>query len=196
VTGDPRRGDFDRYYATVTGEILRLEHLVGAFLDLSRSEAMSRGPVDLGRSVATAVALFEPDAEDRGVVLSATTSPDLVVDGDAGRLATVWNNLLSNALGAATNGGRIDVRVAPTTDPRGSGAEVVVHDDGEGMSPDELARVWDPFYSEKDGGTGLGLSIVRSVVERHGGTASIESAPGRGTTARVWLPIGPRQGEA
>jgi len=189
TSGDPRRGDFDRYLATVTGEIGRLEHLVSAFLDLSRSEAMERQPVDLAASIDTAVALFEADAHDRGIRLERRVAPDLVIDGDPGRLATVWNNLLSNALSATARGGTVTIAGDPAPGDRTPGVEVVVHDDGRGMTPEQLARAWDPFYSEKDGGTGLGLSIVRSVVERHGGEVALTSEPGRGTTVRVWLPL-------
>lgn len=190
ATGDPHRADFDRYLATVTGEIGRLEHLVSAFLDLSRSEAMEQGPVDLVASIETAVALFEAHATDRDVRLEREIADGLVVDGDAGRLATVWNNLLSNALSATARGGTVSITTTPIVGPDARpGVEIVVADDGAGMTPEQLARAWDPFYSEKDGGTGLGLSIVRTVIERHGGTATLSSEAGRGTAVRVWLPV-------
>jgi two-component system NtrC family sensor kinase len=71
------------------------------------------------------------------------------------------------------------------------GVEVVVEDNGAGMTPETQARIFDPFFTTKPDGTGLGMSIVRSVVDRHGGRLGVASEPGVGTRVTVWLPTGP-----
>jgi signal transduction histidine kinase len=77
------------------------------------------------------------------------------------------------------------------TRPAGpGGVEVVIEDDGTGMTEETQARIFDPFFTTKPDGTGLGMSIVRSVVDRHGGRLGVASAFGRGTRITVWLPTG------
>jgi signal transduction histidine kinase len=73
---------------------------------------------------------------------------------------------------------------------------VTITDTGSGMSHPTLERIWDPFYSERSDGTGLGLSIVKTVVERHAGSVSASSAPGRGTVMAVTLPRDAEEGRA
>lgn len=183
--GDAARGDFERYYRTVTRELDRLEGVVGAFLDLTRSESLSVEPMDLTRSVEKSVELFSADAADRDVTLTLETVGAFEITGDPARLATVWNNLLSNALAATPKRGRITVSI--TRD--GPAATVRVGDTGAGVDAETLARIWEPFYSGRPDGTGLGLGIVRSVVERHGGQVSATSTPEEGTIVTVTLPI-------
>jgi CheY-like chemotaxis protein len=99
-------------------------------------------------------------------------------------------NLVVNARDAMTNGGRVDI-VTQRIAARGAQAESVqicVRDQGEGMSPEVMARAFDPFFTTKVAGTGLGLAIVRRVTEEHGGSVAIDSKPGRGTEFRVLLP--------
>jgi signal transduction histidine kinase len=97
-------------------------------------------------------------------------------------------NLLLNAVQAMEAGGQLVVRT------RSSGLGVVLEliDTGPGMDADTLAQVFRAFYTTKQGGSGLGLPTARKIVEAHGGTIDIESAPGRGTKVTIWLPAPPR----
>jgi two-component system sensor histidine kinase AtoS len=95
-------------------------------------------------------------------------------------------NLVENALSAVGERGRILLAVRPAED--GEAVEVVVEDDGPGLTEETLARAFEPFFSTKSSGSGLGLALVRRVVEDHGGTASLESLDGRLTRARLRLP--------
>jgi signal transduction histidine kinase len=181
----PGHADFERYYGTVTQELARLEGVVGAFLDLTRSESLSKEPMDLAETLRTSVELFAANAADRGVSLTIETSGPLPVHGDPARLTAVWNNLLSNALAATPAGGRITVRaIGEETE-----ITVTIADTGAGIPPGELERIWEPFYSRRADGTGLGLGIVRSVVERHGGRVAAASTEGEGTMITVRLPL-------
>ncbi len=110
------------------------------------------------------------------------------LQGDHEQLRQVWLNLATNALEAMGEGGTLIVRTR-----EGDGEQVVVEfiDNGPGIAAEDLPRVGQPFFTTKRGGTGLGLAIAQRIVERHGGTLMFESAPGRGTTARVTLPAVP-----
>jgi len=104
------------------------------------------------------------------------------------KILQVALNLLRNALQATREGGTIRVGVHR----EGDRARLEVADDGVGIAPEHLARIWEPFFTTKgDTGTGLGLGIVKRIVEEHGGTIGVESAPGRGSTFTVELPASP-----
>jgi len=113
---------------------------------------------------------------------------------DPVRVGQVVANLVGNAIKFTARGGRIHVTVAATLD----GARIEVTDTGVGIAPDELPRIFERFYrgtraSEARGsGSGLGLAIVRSIVEMHGGSVSVESRLGSGSTFTVNLPHSPR----
>ncbi|NNE42584.1 MAG: HAMP domain-containing histidine kinase [Gemmatimonadetes bacterium] len=177
--GSPERARFDRYVANVTSELKRLERLVGTFLDLSRAERLADEDVDLGESLRTSVDLFLPEAEQRGVELTLEVPDGLLLRGDPERLRTVWNNLLRNAFESGTP--TVLIRAARS----GEELTVDVRDEGRGMDEETRGRVWEPFYSGRPDGTGLGMSLVRSIVEKHGGQAEVESTPGEGTTVRI-----------
>lgn len=183
--GTEERERFDRYVESVTAELRRLERMVGTFLDLSRAGQLGRERVDVADSVRASAELFAGEARQRGVALTVDAPGPTVVTGDAERLRTVWNNLLMNALQALPRGGAVTVRVRSM---EGAGAAVEVADDGEGIAPEALGKIWEPFYSGRRDGTGLGLALVRSIVEKHGGTIDVESAPGHGARFRVELP--------
>jgi signal transduction histidine kinase len=139
-----------------------------------------------------------PPQADRGneVELTATYEDALpMVNADPERVAQLLSNLVGNALKFTPAGGHVEVRAQPY----GEGVLVSVTDDGEGIPSDQLPHVFDRFFqvsSPRIGsrhGAGLGLPIARGIVEAHGGTIWIESAPGRGTTVRFTLP--PARGE-
>jgi signal transduction histidine kinase len=107
---------------------------------------------------------------------------------DGTRLQQVAANLIDNALKYTPSGGRVDVEV--TQD--GGRALLRVRDNGAGINPDELPRIWDRLFrgdaSRTERGLGLGLSLVRAIVNAHGGTVDVESALGKGSTFTVALP--------
>jgi signal transduction histidine kinase len=98
-------------------------------------------------------------------------------------------NVVGNALDATPPGGTVSVGARFV--PGREGIELFVADTGSGIPPDVLPRIFDPFFTTRPvgEGTGLGLSITRSIVEAHGGRIDVETAPGAGTTVRVWLPV-------
>jgi two-component system sensor histidine kinase BaeS len=135
-------------------------------------------------------------ARRRGVDL-AMQGPDMpvVLRHDPVRIGQVVSNLVGNAIKFTPRGGRVEVTVG--AEARG-GASITVSDTGIGIEPAELPRIFDRFYrgsraSEARGsGSGLGLAIVRGIVEMHGGSVTVESRVGAGSTFRVVLPAQPR----
>jgi heavy metal sensor kinase len=180
---------------SILEECDRLGRLTDQLLSLAREDAgvsrQTRERLDLAALAAGTVETMRPLAEAEGVRLHVGGSASVWVEGDEARLRQVFFNLLDNAIKYTPKGGEVDVCVE-SVDGR---AVATVHDTGEGIAAEHLPRVFDRFYrvdkarSRERGGTGLGLSIVRSVVAAHGGSIELDSAPGRGTTARVHLPL-------
>lgn len=106
-------------------------------------------------------------------------------------LQQVLVNLIVNAIHAMPNGGRLTLRTFDRDDDGRAGVVIEVSDTGVGMAPEVMQRIFDPFFTtKKREGTGLGLSISQMLVNRQGGTLSVASEPGKGTTFSVWLPEG------
>lgn len=124
-----------------------------------------------------------------GRVLESTVPPDLpAIRVDANQLSQILMNLLLNAAQATAEGGRITISANQV--PSGEAVEVRVVDTGCGISADILPHVFEPFFTTKRGkGTGLGLSITQTYVRSHNGEIQIESAPHRGTTVTITLPL-------
>ncbi|WP_257449666.1 hybrid sensor histidine kinase/response regulator [Archangium lipolyticum] len=190
-------GDFDRERTIIGRQVEHLIRLVDDLLDVSRITRgkiqLKRGRVDLLTVLAKAVEMASPLLEQRAhhLVLPATGEP-LFVDGDPARLAQVLANLLNNAAKYTDPGGRIVVTAAA----EGEQAVFRVRDNGAGIAPEMLPRVFDMFVQEdrsidrSQGGLGLGLAIVRSLVELHGGTVLVHSEGlGRGSEFVVRLPL-------
>jgi PAS domain S-box-containing protein len=141
---------------------------------------------DLNASLRDTVAIWLPQVRDRiGVHEEYGDIPQ--VRCDAGQLSQVVMNLIVNAGQAIPGKGNVWVR----TRRQGPWVEVQVQDDGPGIPPDVLPKIWDPFFTTKEkGNTGLGLSISYNIVKEHGGEIAVDTAVGRGTTFTVRLPAG------
>jgi len=157
-----------------------------------RSEGVIGDPVDLRRCIDEVVALTQPrwknQALGQGIAIRVDTRVTDVpgFPGDAAGIREMLANLIFNAVDAMPKGGTITVCARA----EGGGVRLEVSDTGTGMSDEIRQRCLEPFFTTKgQHGTGLGLSLVHTTVERHGGTLSIESAPGRGSTFIVRLPL-------
>lgn len=172
----------------------RLEHFVSSMLELSKIERgkLEYAPraAELGPIVEDAAAFFSPKAREAGLALEARVAPGLTPFAfDPDLVAQVLANLISNAIKFTPKGGRV------TVDARRDGARAVVSvtDTGVGIPEEARARIFTPFERVANPlratGTGLGLAISKAIVERHGGTIRVESAPGRGSTFSFDLPV-------
>ncbi len=163
----------------------RIQRLARDLVAYAKPQGAGAEPVDLTAAVDEAIRLAKPALKDRSASVERRLDPCPPVEGSRASLVQVVLNLVTNAAHALARGGRVAVSLAP------DGAEVrlVVEDDGAGMTPDVAARAFEPFFTTRGGeGIGLGLPIVRGIVERHGGTVSLETAPGAGTKVTVRLP--------
>lgn len=177
-------------------QVAHLVRLVDDLLDVSRMTRgkvrLERRVVDAGEVIARAVEQASPLLEERRHALAVEVEPGLALHADPSRVAQVVSNLLTNAAKYTDPGGRIALRA----ERDGDMARVAVTDDGIGLSPALVPRIFDLFVQgerELDrapGGLGIGLTIVRTMVELHGGRVRAESAgAGRGSTFTVWLPL-------
>jgi signal transduction histidine kinase/CheY-like chemotaxis protein len=171
----------------------RAAALVRQLLTFSRGGAPTRKPIsDIGRVVRDAATFAARGTSVRCVVEVAESLG--VIEADPGQIAQVVQNLVLNACQATPRGGTVVVRVTRVVmsdvPPREVRLRVEVVDHGVGIAPEHLARIFEPFYSVREGGTGLGLSVSHSIVTRHGGTLAVDSMPGKGTTFTMELPAG------
>ncbi len=180
-------GDERKLLGVMLRETARLNEIVTAFLEYSRQELPGRERVELRLLLGEVVASVEGSDCWTAAHRVETRYLDGVpaVRGDPVQLRQCFLNLARNAAQAMRGGGTIRLVVHAA---KGDNAEVDVLDEGEGMTEDQLARIFDPFYSTREGGTGLGLSVVHRIVEAHGGTITAESSPGEGTAFHVRLP--------
>ena len=196
-TAEILRDDFkpgDRKYEFL--EILlkeadRLNRVVEDFLRLARPVDAEKKTCDLAAELREIVTLLGSDARSREVLLDLAVADALPVKGDPEKLRQAFLNLLLNGIQAAAPGGRVTVTAAayPQNGEQQAFVELAFADTGPGIAPQNRERIFEPFYTTKEGGTGLGLAIVQRIIEGHGGSILVESEPGRGTTFRVRLPI-------
>ena len=193
-----QRGETSRERDVVERQIRHLARLVDDLLDVSRLRRgaieLRREPFDLADVVTRAVEMTAPIFADKHHELIVEVPPGLIIDGDRIRIAQVLSNLLSNAAKYTEPHGRIVLKA------RQEWGEVVVEccDNGNGIAPELLPRVFDLFVQgergldRRQGGLGLGLAVARMLVNRHGGTIEATSAgPGQGSTFILRLPAAP-----
>jgi two-component system heavy metal sensor histidine kinase CusS len=171
-------------------ECEHLGHIVDNLLFLARTEAaeghLQRTSFN-GRAAIEKIAAFhEPIAEEQHLTIRCDGETTFVADEMLFERAV--NNLVENAVRHTAAGGSIEIRIAN----RDASSEVTVKDNGSGIAAEHLPRVFDRFYradsARSSEGVGLGLSLVKSIMDLHGGSASIESEPDRGTTVTLTFP--------
>jgi signal transduction histidine kinase len=169
-------------------EALRLARLVTGLLELARAEEAAQPdvPIELAPAVTSRVERWRELGSDAGVALALSVPPDLRVRAASDRVEQVLDNLLANAFAASPAGSTIDVKARRVADQ----IELLVSDQGPGLSQDEKARAFDRFWRgrESGGGSGLGLAIVRRLLERDGGSVELSDAPGGGLEVIVRMP--------
>jgi signal transduction histidine kinase len=196
------------------GECQRLLDVSNDFLRFARIKDLTLVPTSLPRVVEEMIDFFAPTARAANIDIKPYFPADLPPVGlDCDLFKQALLNLMLNAEQAMPEGGEITIQAAaetgtpesacaadcqpaeaPTTGPATVCLSFI--DTGKGMPPDVLARVFEPFFSTKQGGTGLGLPTTRRIVEAHGGTLTAESAVGRGTRFTIRLPALPARSPA
>jgi two-component system nitrogen regulation sensor histidine kinase NtrY len=179
---------FNESIATLKAELTNLNTIVGRFSDFSKMPAPVFARVDVNEALRNIIRLFEPQFN---IVGKPTITPEYFlteplpeIDADAVLLHRAFQNLVLNALDAMPSGGTLTLR----TSEHGGTLRIEVADTGSGLTKEECARLFTPYYTTKHQGTGLGLAVVQSVISDHHGTISVSSEEGRGTTFRIELP--------
>lgn len=178
-------GQAHSYAGKIVTQSLRMESLVDDLLSFAREDKGERYPADLAALVLDSVMLtrIEADMIKVTVIHAPHEAMNVVVASD--RIFQMLLNLQKNALQAMPDGGELRV----TLEGRASTASLRISDTGIGIPEENLPHIFDPFWTSKARGTGLGLALCRKVAQEHGGTLTVESAVGKGTTFTVTLPL-------
>jgi signal transduction histidine kinase len=183
------------YMRRVHGAVAHMRQLIDDLLDMARIESginLRYTDVNLRFLLESLILSFKPQLEEKSMTLELNIPPDLPpLSADEGRLSQILTNLIGNAIKYTPQDGHVWVRAETSEDT----VQIVIQDDGLGISPEDQAQVFARFYrvrtaeTEAIDGTGLGLAIVKSLVELHGGRVSLESHLGKGSTFHVSLPL-------
>ena len=176
----------------ITRQTFRASEIVNNLLNFSRTSGTEFKPVDLNKIIHDTLALLEHQFKTAGVKVHGELSNGLPpIQGNAGKLQQVFLNLFLNAKDAMPRGGTLTVSTS-----NGRAVHVVVTDTGEGIAPEHIHRIYDPFFTTKNrpktgnsGGTGLGLSVTYGIIQEHAGKIRVESKPGEGTQFYMEFPM-------
>jgi signal transduction histidine kinase len=166
----------------------RARDIVSSLLRFARAtKPDARSLIDINQTLRDAFVFTEHLLLRHGIVLEKRLAPELPpVWGNAARLQHVFTNLIINAQQATPSGGTVRVLTERAEEPKG--VWVHIEDTGEGIPPDALEQIFEPFYTRKEHGTGLGLSIAKQIIEEHGGEIRVASELGKGARFSVFLP--------
>jgi len=164
----------------------RLNRIISDFLSYARPRSIIQSKVDVGELLRQTFTLLRHSAEinESQVIKEDVPGTPLLIDADSEQLQQVFWNLARNALQAMPTGGTLHATVKENSNRR---MRITFSDTGRGMSPEQVERLFEPF-SSTTGGTGLGLSIVYQIIRDHGGTITVRSFEGQGTTIMIELP--------
>ncbi len=186
LLGRKKKGSLLKLIAVAQEEIKRLENIISQFLKAARPDLPEMREGDLVAVLDKTLSFMEPEIRSHGIRLEkayAPFVPPLVFNADQIRQAFI--NLIRNAIQATPNGGLITVGVGYS---RGQ-VMVSVTDSGCGIPQEHIEKIFDPYFTTREGGAGLGLMIVQRIVSEHGGELLVASDPGKGTTMTVRLPV-------
>lgn len=174
------------YCRVLQEECERLNRLVSEFLSFARPKELVRRRAKLGKLLEEGVSLIQPALRQHQIELSQIRGQvnDYEVEVDSDQIKQVILNILLNAIDAQGEGGRILLEGIQQEDFVG----FAVSDEGQGISPDVLPYIYDPFFTTKEKGTGLGLSVVHRILDQHGGKISVLNRSEKGTRVEILLP--------
>ncbi|MGV2938602.1 sensor histidine kinase [Mesobacillus sp. LC4] len=184
----------NKYLKLINRESGRMVKLVQDLLDLSRLDAdeysLMKSPFPLAQLIEDFIIKYGPALDEKKISLTLNLDPDIIINGDEGRLEQIFQNLIDNAIRYTESGGRISIRLAK----HAYGCKVEIEDTGTGIPEEDIKKLTERFYrvnkarSRADGGTGLGLAIVDKLVELHNGKMEISSELGHGTSITLYFP--------
>jgi PAS domain S-box-containing protein len=171
-------------------EVARLDTIISQFLGAVRPAHATRSMVSINEVVRESLKFLEPEIKDRDVIVQEELTEGLpTIPANPDQLKQAFYNLIKNAVQALSHGGIL--RVA--TSRSDTQLEISFEDNGTGIAIEDMAHITEPYFTRKKTGTGLGLFIVQRILQEHGGHLELLSQPGRGTTARIVLPLAERR---
>jgi PAS domain S-box-containing protein len=184
------RAELEKSVSVARGEVSRLDHIITQFLRAIRPQPLEVQPESINAIVEESLAFLKAEIDDRDVLLETELDKNLpVLEIDRGQIKQAFYNIVRNAFQAMKTGGILRIRTwADETH-----VNISFADTGGGIPPENISRIFEPYFTTKSGGSGLGLLIVRRIVRAHGGEVALESAPGRGLTFVVRLPRADRR---
>jgi signal transduction histidine kinase len=191
---DPaKRETFERLADQLKAEVQRINRHITDFLKYSRPSALELQSLDLRAQAEDALRLITGQAAESGIETSLEEQGKVpLVMADKDSLRSVFTNLLINSLEAIDGeGGSVGIKLSAEATNR---ARIEITDSGRGIAPEDIAKIFEPYYSTKETGTGLGLAIVKKAIDDHGGSISVSSKQGSGTTFTIILPVKPEDG--
>ena len=175
---------FTESAGTLLSEISNLKAIIARFSDFSKMPQPQFQPVKINELVESAAKVHQAQLAAAQISCKVEAPPADPIAADAELLHRALSNLILNAIEAMPQNGTLSLR----TQQRGDSARIEISDTGKGLSSEECARLFTPYYTSKPAGTGLGLAIVQSIISDHGGRISVSSELGRGTTFMIELP--------
>lgn len=184
------RGEIEESIAVARGEVARLDGIITQFLRAIRPQALDLQASDLAALIGETLHFLSAEIQCRDVLVESDLGAGLpALQLDRGQIKQAFYNVCHNAFQAMKTGGILRIRaVADETH-----VNVSFVDTGGGITPENLSRIFEPYFTTKSGGSGLGLLIVRRIVRAHGGEVILESAPGRGLALTIRLPFADRR---
>jgi signal transduction histidine kinase len=179
------KAQFETLIISIKHEIQRLNKLVGDFLEYGKPMRLSLQVIDLGNLIGEVLELVRAKAEKDGIRITYRNGEIPVLSVDPELIKTCIFNIILNAFQAMPEGGDLTV----ITETSNGKAHIIVEDTGEGVSKENMQKLFDPFFSTKRTGLGLGLAMTKRVVEEHGGKADFQSTEGKGSVMTISLPI-------
>jgi two-component system, NtrC family, sensor histidine kinase HydH len=169
----------------------RLNRVVEDFLRLARPQRVVMGDCDVMEELGNVIALVSAEARKRDVRLELKPARLPVVAGDPEKLRQAFLNIILNGLQATAPGGGVTITGSCEggVDEEPGWVRLSFSDNGSGMSGETMARIFEPFYTNREDGTGLGLAISKKIIEGHGGAIEVKSKPGEGSDFQVRLPV-------
>jgi signal transduction histidine kinase len=180
------RTTFVKLTSQLKDEVARINSQITDFLNYSRPASVNLRPIDARSVVEDSLRIVEAQAAENNIKIAVVEHEDVPqVMGDPEFLRSVFNNLFINGVQAmGGGGGNLNVKISPDD----GSVSVEVSDTGSGIPPENLTKVFEPYFSTKETGTGLGLAIVQKIVDLHNGTIGVDSTEGEGTKFTVRLP--------
>jgi signal transduction histidine kinase len=180
-------GEYAHFLTLMQDEVRRLNRIVEQFLSLARPLQLSLESIPVEEFIREVTTLLNAEARAANIKIDIDAEPNLPpVQADRNYLKQLLLNLILNGMQAMPAGGRLSIRADRVKNSLG----LSVTDRGIGIKPDQLGKIFDPYFTTKANGSGLGLAIARRIADAHGGKIDVQSEPGQGAYFRVSLPLG------